>query len=184
MQDTLSNKALLKSTVIALLIAGLALISFILPAEYNIDPTGIGAKLGLTALANPTASIDIKDEQIEGQQTAEPNTASKDATDIIEVIVPAGRGVEYKFTMAQFKKMEYQWQTGGDELFFDLHGEPEGDTTGYYESYAIATLAEMKGSFTTPFAGVHGWYWKNKSDKAITVKLIVSGEYSFHALKK
>jgi len=31
MQHTLSNKALLKSTIIALVIAGLVLISFILP---------------------------------------------------------------------------------------------------------------------------------------------------------
>ncbi|WP_019029725.1 hypothetical protein [Colwellia piezophila] len=180
MQHTLSTKALLKSTLIALAIAVLVLVSFILPAEYNIDPTGLGAKMGLTALANPAASV----VKIDGQQTAEAKTVSKDATDIIEVVVPAGRGVEYKFTMAQFKKMEYQWQTGGDELFFDLHGEPEGDTTGYYESYAIATLAGMKGSFTTPFAGIHGWYWKNKSDKAVTVKLTVSGEYSVHGLKK
>ena len=182
MQDTLSNKTLLKSTVIALLIAGLALVSFILPAEYNIDPTGIGAKLGLTALANPevtvAASADTNAQQT-GQQAAE-----QDANDIIEVIVPAGRGVEYKFSMEQFKKMQYQWQTDGESLFFDLHGEPEGDTTGYYESYAIATLTEMKGSFTTPFVGVHGWYWKNTSDKAITVKLTVSGEYSIIGLKQ
>lgn len=181
MQDTLSNQALLKSTVIALLIAGLALVSFILPAEYNIDPTGIGAKLGLTALANPEVTAVSSDTN--AQQTGQP-AADQDTSDIIEVIVPAGSGVEYKFAMEQFKKMEYQWQTDGELLFFDLHGEPEGDTTGYYESYAIATLTEMKGSFTTPFVGVHGWYWKNTSDKAVVIKLTVSGEYSVIGLKK
>lgn len=179
MQHTLSNKALFKSTIIALIIAGIVLISFILPAEYNIDPTGIGTKLGLTALANPAGTA-----KISTKQSDELNTANQQETDIIEVIVPAGRGVEYKFSMTQFKKMEYQWQTDGTELFFDLHGEPEGDTTGYYESYAIATLTEMKGSFTTPFTGVHGWYWKNTSDKAVVVKLTVGGEYSIVGLKK
>jgi hypothetical protein len=173
MQHTLSNKALIKSTLIALIIAGLALISFILPAEYNIDPTGIGAKLGLTALATTTAKPLVKSL-----------TTAEQSSDSIEVIVPAGRGVEFKFAMAQFKKMEYNWKTDGEPLFFDLHGEPEGDTTGYYESYAIATLTEMKGSYTTPFAGVHGWYWKNTSDKAITVQLTVSGEYTVVGLKK
>jgi hypothetical protein len=179
MQHTLSNTALFKSTIIALVIAGIVLISFILPAEYNIDPTGIGTKLGLTALANPGGTAVINTEQ-----SNKLNTDGQQNTDIIEVIVPAGRGVEYKFAMAQFNKMEYQWHTDGTALFFDLHGEPEGDTTGYYESYAIATLTEMKGSFTTPFAGIHGWYWKNTSDKPVTVKLTVGGEYSIVGLKK
>ena len=173
MQQTLSNKALFKATIIALIIASLALVSFILPAEYNIDPTGIGKKLGLTALAVPAV---VEKKQLDSQVS--------EAVDIIEVIVPAGRGVEYKFAMQQFKKMDYQWQTDGEALFFDLHGEPEGDTTGYYESYAIATSTEMKGSYTTPFAGVHGWYWKNTTDKAVKVKLTVSGEYDVVGLKQ
>jgi len=151
MQHTLSNKALFKSTIIALIIAGIVLISFILPAEYNIDPTGIGTKLGLTALANPAGTA-----KISTKQSDELNTANQQETDIIEVIVPAGRGVEYKFSMTQFNKMEYQWHT----------------------------LTEMKGSFTTPFTGVHGWYWKNTSDKAVVVKLTVGGEYSIVGLKK
>lgn len=175
MKKNLSNKALMKSTFIALIIAGVALISFILPAEYNIDPTGIGAKLGLTALASTEAKPVVSEVMI---------NETEQSSDIIEVLVPAGRGVEFKFAMTQFKKMEYTWETDGEQLFFDLHGEPEDDTTGYYESYAIATLAGMKGSYTTPFSGVHGWYWKNKSDKAITVKLTVSGEYTVIGLKK
>jgi len=172
MQPTLSNKALLQSMVLALVIAAIVLVSFILPAEYNIDPTGIGAKLGLTALVSPVeTSIVVAKADVQ------------EKIDIIKVVIPAGRGVEYKFSMTQFKKMEYQWSTDGAVLFFDLHGEPKGDTTGYYESYAIATLAEMKGSFTTPFTGVHGWYWKNTSDKPVVVKLTVSGEYAIVGLK-
>jgi hypothetical protein len=179
MQHTLSNTALIKSTIIAIAIAGLVLVSFILPAEYNIDPTGIGAKLGLTALANPVATSEVNTTP-----STDSSTDSQKSADIIEVVVPAGRGVEYKFAMTQFNKMEYQWQTDGTALFFDLHGEPEGDTTGYYESYAIATLTEMKGSFTTPFTGVHGWYWKNTSKTPVKVKLTVTGEYTIVGLKK
>jgi hypothetical protein len=51
-----------------------------------------------------------------------------------------------------------QTEHDGTPLYFDLHGEPQGDTTGYFESYAIATLRAMKGSFTSPFSGSHGWY--------------------------
>ncbi|KGK00505.1 hypothetical protein [Thalassotalea sp. ND16A] len=175
MQQTLSTAALLKSTIIALIIAVLALVSFILPAEYNVDPTGVGAKLGLTALANTNEKTAAKPNE---------KTDTRQASDTIEVIVPAGRGVEFKFSMQQFEKMEYQWQTDGEPLYFDLHGEPAGDTTGYFESYAIATLTQMKGSFTAPFAGSHGWYWKNKSDKAVAVQLMAKGEYAIIGLKK
>ena len=41
---------LLKSTVLALVIAAALLVTIILPAEYAIDPTGIGRLLGLTQM--------------------------------------------------------------------------------------------------------------------------------------
>jgi hypothetical protein len=174
-QTVVSTKTLIKSTVAASLLAAVVLVCFILPAEYNIDPTHIGRTLGLTALAQKdSAEIPI----------VETVTASNQEQDNIEVVVPAGRGVEYKFQMNQHEKMTYEWKTDGEALFFDLHGEPEGDTTGYYESYAIATLSEMKGSFTSPFAGAHGWYWKNTSLKPVTIQLIVKGQYSVIGLKQ
>ena len=80
--------------------------------------------------------------------------------------------------------MRYEWLTDGEPLYFDLHGEPEGDTTDYFESYAIATLSEMKGSFTAPFDGSHGWYWKNTSDKPVAVQLFVDGQFTVIGLKQ
>jgi hypothetical protein len=171
MQQTIPTKTLVKSTAIALIVAALALIMIILPSEYNIDPTGIGTQLGLTALSNPESSNVIGVE-------------SKQSSDNYTVIVPAGRGVEFKFAMQKFKKMKYAWQTDGESLYFDLHGEPQGDNTGYFESYAIATLQKMEGSFTTPFAGSHGWYWKNESDSPVSVSLKVDGEYVIIGLKQ
>lgn len=173
---TLTKSALLKYTMLSLLFAAITLVTIILPAEYNIDPTGIGHKLGLTVFHDV-----MTDEAT--QSSLEESKNSKGAIETIEVNVPAGRGVEYKFIMAQYQKLEYEWITDSAALYFDLHGEPEGDTTGYFESYAIATLSEMKGSFTVPFAGSHGWYWKNTSDKPVKVQLIVKGEYSKHSLK-
>ena len=173
---TLTKPALLKYTILSLLFAAITLVAIILPAEYNIDPTGIGHKLGLTVFHDVKADEATK-------SSSEESKNSKGAAETIEVVVPAGRGVEYKFIMAQYQKLEYEWITDSTALYFDLHGEPEGDTTGYFESYAIATLSEMKGSFTVPFAGSHGWYWKNTSDKPVKVQLIVKGEYSKHGLK-
>lgn len=173
-QHAVSTKTLIKSSIAASLIAALVLVTVILPAEYNIDPTKIGAALGLTVLSQTT----------EDPSPTMKNVASTDQhQQVIEVSVPAGKGIEYKFYMSQHQKMSYEWLTDGESLYFDLHGEPEGDTTGYFESYAIATLHEMKGSFTAPFSGSHGWYWKNTSDKPVTVQLTVEGQYTVIGLK-
>lgn len=175
---TLSNTALIKYTLFSLVFAAVTLFTVILPAEYNIDPTGIGHTLGLTVF-HSTKIDKVKTETM----ILNTSEKSKNGTENIEVIVPARRGVEYKFIMQQFQKLEYEWKTDGSPLYFDLHGEPKGDTTGYFESYAISTLDEMKGSFTAPFAGSHGWYWENKTDAPITVQLIIKGEYTTHGLK-
>jgi hypothetical protein len=174
-QDVVSTKTLIKSTIAATIIALIVFVCFILPAEYNIDPTHIGQKLGLTALASHEDEVATSDKI---------PTASKQTQHVIDVVVPAGKGIEYKFQMNQHEKMTYEWLTDGEPLFFDLHGEPEGDTTGYYESYAIATLSGMKGSFTSPFTGSHGWYWKNTSDKPVAIKLTVAGHYTVIGLKQ
>ena len=74
--------------------------------------------------------------------------------------------------------MTYEWSTtSGEPLYFDFHGEPKDDTTGYFLSYTIATANKAKGSVTVPFEGLHGWYWKNTSDNTVTVILKTSGDY-------
>ena len=170
-----AQSSLLKSAGIALVLASAVLVLFILPAEYNIDPTGIGERIGLTVLAQASVSDSAK---VAGNEN---NNKQKDT---VEVLVPAGKGVEYKFQLKQYQKMTYQWQTDGASLYLDLHGEPTGDTTGYYESYTIATAKEMSGQFTTPFAGVHGWYWQNKTDKDIKITLTTEGAYLVVGLKQ
>tara|TARA_R110000787_G_scaffold183246_3_gene295248 strand:+ start:858 stop:1394 length:537 start_codon:yes stop_codon:yes gene_type:complete len=166
-----STRTLIKAASIAILVAIALLITCILPAEYNIDPTGIGKALGLTAIAqaaekSPTLVVE------RGKQSDELRT------DKVEIVIPAGKGLEYKLYMEKYAHVEYQWQTDGGALYFDFHGEPAGDTTGYFESFSITTSNEMKGSLTTPFKGLHGWYWKNKTQQAVTVSLSMKGYYT------
>ncbi len=174
MEHSVNLTTLIKASIAAIAVAAIVLVTFILPAEYDLDPTGVGQKLGLTRLAEaaeaePAASLGKPD-----------NVASEQ---IIEIIVPANKGIEYKLQMNQYDKLTYEWMTDGGRLYFDLHGEPEGDTTGYFESYAIATLESMKGSFTAPFTGSHGWYWKNLADEPVAIQLIVNGQYRIIGLK-
>lgn len=46
-----STRRLLKATAVALVLACIVLVTTVLPAEYGIDPTGIGSRLGLDVLA-------------------------------------------------------------------------------------------------------------------------------------
>jgi len=178
MQQNITTKSLIKLTFSAFVFAVIVLLTLILPAEYNIDPTGIGKKIGLTQLAPENVTPD----NITTLPTS-PSKADDEVSDSVTVTVPAGRGIEYKFSMNQYAKMTYQWLSEGGAIYHDLHGEPKGDTTGYFESYTIATVKEMKGGFTAPFTGSHGWYWKNTTDKPVTIKLTTSGQYQVEGLK-
>jgi hypothetical protein len=55
-QSLPSTGRLLKATFGAALVAALVLVAFVLPAEFGIDPTGIGSRLGLDVLARAQAA--------------------------------------------------------------------------------------------------------------------------------
>ena len=96
MEAEQKNPLLIKATVSSLVVAFVVLVLFILPAEYNIDPTGIGGKLGLTVF-NAQVAPD------KAQQ------AQKSEQDFVVLTVPAGKGIEYKLSMQQYQKATYEW---------------------------------------------------------------------------
>jgi hypothetical protein len=53
-----SSRQLLKATAVAIAVASVLLVTMVLPAEYGIDPTGVGARLGLDALAESAEAAD------------------------------------------------------------------------------------------------------------------------------
>ena len=97
--------------------------------------------------------------------------------DSINIIIPARGDKEYKFYLEKGATLEYNWSTNDAKLFFDFHGEPEGDTTGYFKSFNKSTENQSSGTLTTSFAGTHGWYWKNNNPLPVTVTLKTNGEY-------
>jgi hypothetical protein len=97
--------------------------------------------------------------------------------DQVSVVIPANDGKEYKVFMTADTTLSYTWQTDGGALFYDFHGEPEGDTTGYFKSYEKNTSEQANGDMTTVFAGTHGWYWRNTTSSPVTVSLKMRGDY-------
>ena len=104
--------------------------------------------------------------------------------DLINITIPARGDKEYKFYLVQGASLEYAWQTNGAVLFYDFHGEPAGDTSGYFKSYKKSTDSQSSGSLTASFAGTHGWYWKNNTSSPVNIVLKTKGEYQRLDLNK
>ncbi len=96
---------------------------------------------------------------------------------VVKVTIPINGDSEYKVLLAKGAVLDYDWKTAGTALYFDFHGEPTGDKTGFFRSFKKSTAAAESGTLVTEFAGTHGWYWKNKSLDPVTITLKIMGEY-------
>jgi hypothetical protein len=52
-----SSRRLVRSTLVAASVATLLLVTVVLPAEYGVDPTGVGRVLGLTQMGEIKAAL-------------------------------------------------------------------------------------------------------------------------------
>ena len=111
-----------------------------------------------------------REEKLEAKQKTE-------WKDVITITIPAHGDKEYKLRLAKGAILEYSWQSDKGKLFFDFHGEPKGDTTGYFKSFDKDTNSQSNGSLTAIFEGTHGWYWKNNNPYPVGITLKVNGEY-------
>lgn len=138
--------------------------------------------VGLPTITNePLKELNAGQSLPESEELTFKSEDSKPASlrvDTIEIEIPARDSKEYKFHLVQGNYLEYEWSTEGAEVFFDFHGEPDGDTTGYYESFKKNTNNTSSGKYTASFSGNHGWYWKNKTNSPVNIQLKASGTYS------
>ena len=175
---------LLKATGIAVLAAGAILITTVLPAEFGIDPTGIGKAMGLTALSATSAeAAKLPDSVATAAAVVQPTAGIVTKSDIplrsdeMSLTLQPDEGAEIKATMRKGEQFVFNWATEGGSVNVDMHGEKinAGDK---FTSYRKAKqLTSDKGTFVAPFEGTHGWYWRNRGDKPVTVKVKVSGFY-------
>jgi hypothetical protein len=103
-----------------------------------------------------------------------------------EITLAPKEGMEIKYNMKKGAGLVYSW-TASAPLFFEFHGEPDvkpagKEGTDYYESYELDNntgKTESYGTFVAPSTGIHGWFWENKSDKPVTLKLVSSGFFDW-----
>ena len=179
---------LARTTAIAMVVAALLLVAFVLPAEYGIDPLGTGTRLGLTAIASPPAAAESIETptnpeealMIPAQRGPVGEYPRPFKTDVYEVVLAAREGIEYKYHLEKGAAMFYTW-TAAAPVIYDFHGERSGlvsDGGPSSESYDKGTRARASGSFSAPFGGIHGWYWENTGATPVTVHLTTSGFYN------
>lgn len=196
-----TSKQLLRSTIIAIVAASAILVTIVLPAEYAIDPTGIGKALGLTEmgeiktqLANEAEQDRIKDQgaaapaAIPGPRsslverifanlvisTAAAQAAAPKADEMTLTLKPS-EGVEIKLSMSKGAKVAYSWTVSGGVVNFDMHGDGGGKEISY-EKGRGAPGAE--GVLVADFDGKHGWFWRNRGKSDVTLTLKTTGDYT------
>lgn len=172
-----STKSLIKATAVALISAGILLVTVILPAEYGIDPTGLGAKLGLTKLnaasATETEGVTILPHANDLNENLSPvwKSSMKYRSDTMTLTLQPREGAEIKTKMKTGENFSFNWAIEGGAVSFDMHGDK-------FTSYWLGrNQSSASGSFVAPFDGTHGWYWKNNGKEPVTVHLTASGFY-------
>jgi hypothetical protein len=165
----------------ALLGAGLILVMFVLPAEYGIDPLGVGARVGLVELGAVGKQVSALNESASagaGQATLVVPQERAFKSETVEFKVGPREGMEYKYRLDKGEALLFSWKTTGP-VAFEFHAEPDGAPRGYAQTYEKGDgKSEASGTLTAPFPGIHGWYWENKTDKEITVTLMSAGYYN------
>jgi len=179
-----SGKSLVKATAAAIAVAGVVLVTAVLPAEYGIDPTGLGESMGLTLLNSANASE--PEPAVTPTPAATANSAgapvwksdSRYRSDSVSVTLPPMQGTEIKAIMKAGENFVFHWEAEGGPVYFDMHGE-RPDAGDEFTSFWIGDhKSEASGSFDAPFDGVHGWYWQNNGSEPVTIHLSTSGYYA------
>lgn len=193
-----STAKLIKSTILAAAGALALLVTVVMPAEYGIDPTGLGNVMGLKKMGEIKMSL-AQEAEAERQAatlaTAEAPAAQTIITpaqakpapaetipvaarnDEMSVTLAPNEGTEIKVTLEKGKSVNYTWSTDGGKANFDVHGDSKELDIDYH-GYEKGSEQTKEGVIVAAFDGHHGWFWRNRTPETLTVTLKTNGEYS------
>jgi hypothetical protein len=200
--DSGERRHIFRGLLIAAAVAAVLLFTVVLPAERGWDPTGIGGKLGLTAMNGPkatggkTPTLDEVIADVTGGNENLPATGGGAFNDPIplpnpaihqaeaqpariarfDVTLPVDGKTEIKAVMKKAKVFLYEWSVDGGKVYVDFHGHDPSKGDAFWVRYEEGDgVTGGKGSLVAPFDGEHGWYWLNISDQPVTIHLTVTG---------
>ncbi len=189
--DLPSSARLIKSTIVAAVVAVFVLVVAILPTEYGVDPTGIGKVLGLTKMGEIKASLA---QEVAAQGTDEPaaiqpvqaiqevvpepvQAVTALRKDSLELSLAPNEGKEIKLTLNKGERASYVWYTDGAAANFDGHSDSVKHKIDY-KSWQKGRSQREEGELVAEFDGKHGWFWRNRTSKPMKITLQVEGEYA------
>jgi hypothetical protein len=200
-----TSAQLVRSTAIAFVTAAVLLVTVVMPADFGIDPTGIGRVLNLTQMGEikkelaAEAAADAMAPAAGGAampaapaaqpvsaapvSTAAPTQAPAPVADVVKVpwrdetrvSLQPGEGIEIKLSMKEGDKALYAWAVQGGVVNFDTHGDGQGRSISYEKGRGVAA---DEGELVAAFNGNHGWFWRNRGDAAVTLVLQTGGDYA------
>lgn len=191
-----TSAQLLRSTILALIAAAVILVTMVLPAEYGIDPTGIGRAIGLAEMGDIKVQLakEAEADRLLDRQRAPAGKSSNllgkvlalfwiqpaaahaggHDQDVTSVTLKPGQGAEVKLEMKKGDKAKFSWIASGP-VNFDLHGDAGGKETSYKKGRG-ATGDE--GILEAGFDGLHGWFWRNRNSQEVIITLTTEGDYT------
>ena len=190
-----STGKLLKSTGIAVAVASALLVTFVLPAEYGVDPTRIGSMLGLTEMGRIKMQLAAEAEAEEAGLAVAASTPAPAAVATVAPATPAGttsaptgqrsdetvitlapdQGAEIKLVMEEGARVDFTWTSSGGAVNFDTHADRPGTP---YHGYGKGSEQRVEGELVAAFTGSHGWFWRNRTGEPVTITLQTTGAYT------
>ena len=159
----MSLRGLLSLLGLSLLAALTATFLFVLPAEFNRDPTGLGALMGIKGMS----AFDGAGGSV---LTERPRAPYRDS---VAFELAPFESVEYKYELDAGQTLVFGWQTQSP-IEFDLHAEEHDKPPEESVTFSAGQSDAQAGTYVAPFAGRHGWFFENRGSEVVVVGLQTS----------
>ncbi|PWS35898.1 transmembrane anchor protein [Falsiroseomonas bella] len=88
------------------------------------------------------------------------------------------QGIEIKLRMRRGAEARFAWRVNAGHVNFDTHGEPPNAARGFYHGYGTGrSVTQDEGRIVAAFDGTHGWFFRNRSGRTVTITLRTEGDY-------
>lgn len=206
--DLPSSAKLLRSTILAIIVALALLITVVLPAEYGIDPTDVGRVLRLTEMgkikqqlaAEAAADAAATSPAVQPTATASAGNIKDSVTaataPVAEVAAPQAstptaeqtawrNEIPFTLTPGEGTEIKLTMKEGAKaEYAWEVQGgvvnfDMHAAGSGKSISYEKGRgVASDAGVLQAAFTGNHGWYWRNRGQSDVKLILRTLGDYS------
>ena len=201
-----TTKQLLRSTAIAIASAAAILVAVVLPAEYNIDPTGIGKALGLAEmgeikqqLAEEAERDRLMDQQQQGEDSSVAPASGQQSSLLGEILsglfISSAQAQEASTARTDTMTITLKPGEGTEVKLSMMKGaqvkfawtveggvvnfDMHGDGSGEEISYEKGrAVPAAEGVLEASFDGKHGWFWRNRGKSDVIITLNTDGQYT------